>query len=208
MMASAVSVGVLAVKTPGQGQPGASLLQRQEDVALAAEVHEIALPVAELAAQMSLGGPLMDRHAVGDGWLSPAVSSPAAPLRLALREIARQSGLPAGRAVDVAVDGLRADAVVHGVQLHPPGDLFRRPSHGKAVPDVIAQAGGALDLRAAQFADPGDPIGAVRSIVSGAAVAGDLSVDRPAMPTKPAGDLTGTKGPFPSGRASGISHQA
>ncbi|HRW15426.1 hypothetical protein [Amaricoccus sp.] len=34
-------VGVFAEKTPGQGQPGAPLLQRQQDVALAVEVHQV-----------------------------------------------------------------------------------------------------------------------------------------------------------------------
>ena len=33
-------VGVFAEKTPDERQPGAALLQRQENVALAAEVHE------------------------------------------------------------------------------------------------------------------------------------------------------------------------
>src|SRR5665213_4300902 len=79
---------------------------------------------------------------------------------------------------------------------HPTGDLFRRPSHGKAVFNIIAQAGAALDLRAAQLAHPGHPIGAVRPIFSDAAVSGDLPVDRPTMPTKPAGDLTDPKAHF------------
>jgi hypothetical protein len=38
-------IGLLAAKTPGQGQPGAPFLQRQENVALAAEVDQIALPI-------------------------------------------------------------------------------------------------------------------------------------------------------------------
>jgi hypothetical protein len=58
--------GILGGKTPGQGQPGAPFLQRQENVALTAEVHQMALPIAELAAQVGLGRPLMDRHAVWD----------------------------------------------------------------------------------------------------------------------------------------------
>jgi hypothetical protein len=51
-------VGIFALKTPGQGQPTAPLLQRQEDVALAAEVHEVALPCvdAPVDARSSLNG--------------------------------------------------------------------------------------------------------------------------------------------------------
>jgi hypothetical protein len=47
---------VLTEKAPAQGQPGAPLLQRREDVMLAAEVHEIAFPVVKLAAQRALAG--------------------------------------------------------------------------------------------------------------------------------------------------------
>ena len=38
-------LGILAEKTRGQGQPGAPFLQRQESVALTAQVHQIALPI-------------------------------------------------------------------------------------------------------------------------------------------------------------------
>jgi hypothetical protein len=157
-------VGILAGEALGQGKPGASLLERQEDVLLTAKVHEISLPMSKGDAPVSLGRPPINWDAVGDGWFALPVSPPAAPLCLALGEIARQPGAPANRAVDVSVDGLGADAVVHCIELHPSGDLFRRPSHGKAVSDVIAKAGGALQLRTAQLADPGHPIGAVRSI--------------------------------------------
>ncbi len=39
---------IFAEKTPGQRQTGAPLPQRQEDVALTAEVHQITLPMAVL----------------------------------------------------------------------------------------------------------------------------------------------------------------
>ena len=152
--------------------------------------------MSEGDAPLSLDGPLVNGNPVRDGWFSPPISSPAAPLCLALGEIPRQPGSPAGRAVDVSVDGLGADGVVHFIQLPPPGDLFRRPSHGKAVSDVIAKAGGALDLRATQFADPGHSIGAVRSIAQGTAVPRDLPVDRPAMTAEPASDLARSKAHF------------
>jgi hypothetical protein len=45
----------------------------------------------------------------------------------------------------MAIDGLRADRMLRSVELHPPRDLLRRPSHGQAVLDVGAQAGGARD---------------------------------------------------------------
>lgn len=152
--------------------------------------------MSEDDAFLSLDGPLVNGNPVRDGWFSPPISSPAPPLCLALGEIPRQSGSPPGRAVDVSVDGLGADWVGHSIQLHPPGDLFRRPSHGKAVSHVIAKAGGALDLRATQFADPGHSIGAVRSIARGTAVAGNLPVNRPPMPAKTTGDLTRCKAHF------------
>src|SRR5262245_57282610 len=147
-------------------------------------------------ARLSFGGPLINGSPVRDGWLSPPISSPAASLCLALREITRQSGNAAGGAVDIPIDGLRADAVVDRVQLHPPRNLFRGPPHGKAVSDIIAKVGEALDLRAAQFTHPGHPIGAVRSILGGAAIAGDLPIDRSAVPAKPAGNLTNFQAHF------------
>jgi hypothetical protein len=87
-------VGVFALKKPGQVQPAGPLLQCQEDVALAAEVHQVALPAAELAAQMRLCRPLADRSLVGDGRLAASVATPPATLRLALRQ---QPGGPARR---------------------------------------------------------------------------------------------------------------
>ena len=170
-------------------QPGAPLLQRQEDVALAAEVDEVALPVAELAAKMGLCRALVDRRAVGDGGLAPAVAPSPAALRLALGEQPRQPRSPAGRAVGVAVDGLRTDPVLRSVELHPPRDLLRGPSHGKAVLDLHAKAGGARDPRAAQLALPGPPRGAVRPVAVGAPVAGELALDRAPVAAEPPGDL-------------------
>ena len=177
------------MKATGQRQPGAPLLQRQEDVALAAEVHQIALPVTELAAKMGLCRALLDRRPVGDGGLAPAVAPPSAAPRLALREQPRQAGAPSGRAVGVAVDGTGADPVLRSLKLHPPRDLLRGPSHGKAVLDIGPQAGGARDLRAAQLARPGTACGAVRPIAVGAAVAAELAVDRAPVPAKPPRDL-------------------
>ena len=98
MMAYAVSAGVLAVKPSSQSEPRASFLERQEDVPLATEVHEISLPISKAAARVSLGGPLMDGSTVRDWRFSPPVSSSPSPLGLALGEIAGQSGTPPGRA--------------------------------------------------------------------------------------------------------------
>lgn len=105
-------LGIFAEKTPGQGQPGCPFLQRQENVALAAEVHQIAFPVSELAAQMGFGWPLMDRRAVRDRRLAPTVAPSPAALRLALREEPRQARAPTARAVDVALEGLHADRML------------------------------------------------------------------------------------------------
>ena len=49
---------ILAVQATSQGEPEASFLERQQDVALAAEVHEISLPMPKSDAPVSLGGPL------------------------------------------------------------------------------------------------------------------------------------------------------
>ena len=152
-------------------------------------MHQVALPVAELAAKMGLCRALVDRRAVGDGGLAPAVASSPAALRLALREQARQPRPSPGRAVGVAIDELGADAVLRSVELHPPRDLLRGPSHGKAILDVDAQAGGARDLRAAQLARPGPAVGAVRSVAVDAPVALELALDRAPVPAQTPGDL-------------------
>ena len=87
---------VLAEKAPGQGQTRAPLVQRQEDVTLASEVHQIAFPMPELAAQMGFGRPLMDRRAVRDRRLAPAMPPPRFGLRWASsrgRPVRRPPGL-------------------------------------------------------------------------------------------------------------------
>lgn len=71
-------------------------------VALAVEVHQVALPVAELTAKISFCRPLVDGGAVGDGGLAPAIASPPAALRLALRQKPRQPRLSPGQAVGMA----------------------------------------------------------------------------------------------------------
>jgi hypothetical protein len=103
---------MFAEKTTGQRQPGAPLLQGQADVPLPAEVHEVALPMAELAAQVGLGRALLDRGPIGDGRLAAAVAPPATSLWPSLRQEPRQPGPSPGRAVGVAVDGPRANRVL------------------------------------------------------------------------------------------------
>ena len=125
-------VGVFAENTPGQRQPALPLLKRQKNVALAAKVHQVALPMAELTAKMGLCRPLVDRRAVGEGGLAPAVSPPPAALGLALREQARQPRLSPDQAVGVAVDGLRADRVFGSFYLVACEErlAFMRPGFG------------------------------------------------------------------------------
>lgn len=103
-------VGISAMKA-GERQQVAPLLQRQQEAALAAEVHELNLPVAELAAELGICCLLMDRRAVGHGGFALAVAPPPAALGLALRQKPRQARPSSGRAISVAVDGLRADPV-------------------------------------------------------------------------------------------------
>src|SRR5512135_1394495 len=138
---------------------------------------------------MSLGRPLVDRRSVGDGGLSLAVAPSPTPLRLALREQSGKASAPAGRAGGMAVGGLRAEGVFRFFELHPPGDLLRRPSHGKAVLDVGAKAAAASDPRAAQLARPGTAIGAVGPVAVNTTVSPDLAMDGGAMSTKPTRDL-------------------
>ena len=71
-------------------------------------MDQIALPMAELAAQMGFGWPLMEGRAIGDRRLAPAVPPSPAALRLALGEQLRQAGAPPTGAVDMTIDGLRA----------------------------------------------------------------------------------------------------
>jgi len=61
---------------------------------------------------------------------------------------------------------------------------------------MIAKVDGALALRAAQFPHPGPAVSAIRAIIIDAPVSGDLTVDRPSIPTKPAGDLTSPEAHF------------
>ncbi len=125
------SSGRIARRTTSQCQAGAPFLQRQENVALSAEVDQISLPVTKLGAQMRFRRPLVNGNAVRDRRLASARAPSPASRRLALRQLARQARLASGGAVGVAVDGLRTNAVLQSLQFHPPRDLLRRPSPGK-----------------------------------------------------------------------------
>lgn len=71
-------------------------------------------------------------------------------------------------------------------QLHPPGDLLGRPSHSKAVSDVGAKVGGALDPRPAQLSGPGSAPSADWPLAIGIAVKPQLPVDgSPITPQMP-----------------------
>ncbi len=144
--------------------------------------------MAELAAKMGLCRPLMDRRAVRDGGLAPAVPAPPAELRLALRKPPRQAGAPARRAVGVAIDGLRADPVLRSVELHPPaicsGDHpMARRSSTWARRRVVRAILEPRSLRAHARRR-----GVVRPTV-GAPVAIDLATDRAPVTTHPPRDL-------------------
>src|SRR5512134_269387 len=91
------------------------------------------------------------------------------------------------------MDGLRADRMLCSFEIHPPGDLLGRPSHGKAVLNMGAQADGALNLRAAQLARPGAALGAIGPVAVNTAIAGNLPVDRRPMTAQAAGDLADAK---------------
>jgi hypothetical protein len=69
---------ILAVKPAGQRQPGGALMQGEQDVALAPEVHEITLPMTELASLCNAFRALTDRHTIRNGRLPLAVAHPTA----------------------------------------------------------------------------------------------------------------------------------
>ena len=96
-MARAGQVGVFALKTPGQGEPGVPLLQCQEDVALAAEVHQVAaFERPNWLRRCAFVGRWWIGVRLGIGGLAASVATPPAALRLALRERAGTARLPAG----------------------------------------------------------------------------------------------------------------
>src|SRR3954452_11079206 len=118
-------IGVLVEKTPGQCQARTPLVQRQQDVTLVAEVHEIPLPMAEFRSQMGLDRSEVDRHAVRDRRLTHPVASSTAPLGLALRQLTGQARATSSGAVDIVVDGLRRNSRLASFPFHPPRDLLR-----------------------------------------------------------------------------------
>src|SRR5215204_4148561 len=120
--------------------------------------------MAKFRSQMGLGRSEVDRHAVRDRRPTRSVASSTAPLGLALRKQTRQARATPRGAVNVAVNGLRRNSGLQTLPFHPTRDLLRRPSQGKAVRDVRAQAGGARDPRATQLPGPGAAISAVRPI--------------------------------------------
>ena len=99
------AVGIHAAKTPGDGQPGAAILEGEQGLGPLAEVHHVALPVADLLAKIGFFRPLVHRHPVADRQ-ARAPAPAAAALVLALPEQPRQPALASLEAPDVAVDGL------------------------------------------------------------------------------------------------------
>ena len=95
--------------------------------------------MAEFRSHMGLGRSEVDRHAVRDCRLTRSIASSTAPLSLAVRELTGQARATPSGAVDVAVNGFRRNSELPSVPVHPPGDLLRRPSHGKAARDVGAR---------------------------------------------------------------------
>ncbi len=173
------------MKAAHHSQTRVSLVKRQENIALAREVNEIAFPVAKLGTIFNAFGTLADRHAVRDRRFPFAVSGAAPSLGLSLRQEFRQAFTSPCGAENVAVDGLVADAVLLFIQFHPPGDDLRGPSHSKVISDVVAEMDGTLNLRASQLARPSPAIRTVWAIAVGVRVAPKFAVNRAAMPPKP-----------------------
>ena len=89
----------------------------------------------------------------------------------------------------MAVDGPGADGVFHSPQFPPPGDLFGGPSYGKAVSDVLTEAGRALDLRSAQLSRPDPALCAVWPVAIDISVPAQFPMDRSTMAVQTSSDL-------------------
>ncbi|MEM9592184.1 MAG: hypothetical protein AAF967_12760 [Pseudomonadota bacterium] len=152
-------------------------------------MHQVTLSVPELAAILDAFRSCRDRHPVRDRRFSLAVAGAAASPGLTLRKKVVQAVASPCDAEDVPVDGLNANAVLIFFKFHPLGDDLGRPSHSKAVADMLRQPGGALDLAAAQLPYPSSTICSLGPIVIQIRIAPDLTVDRTSVSSKTSRDL-------------------
>lgn len=97
-----------------------------------AEAHDIGLPVARLPTFEDVSGSFSDGNTVPDviDRTSPAFTEPATAALL-LRQQAMPVVALGAAEVDIAIDGLMADAHARLRKRQPAGDRFGRPSHRK-----------------------------------------------------------------------------
>ena len=126
-------------------EPRFPFAERQQIAPRGAELHQIALPMAEFLTLFHRFGPLVNRTPVFNRKAAVLKIAPA-PTCLGPGQIAVQLLGPDFRAIDVAIDRLVADAVIGSLQLEPAGDLLWRPSHCKAVADIGTEQVQALQL--------------------------------------------------------------
>ena len=137
-------LGGLAWQAGGEGQAGLAFDGGQEITSLCAELHEVALPMAELTSVINGLPALMDGAAPRDRF-APAFKIAPAPGRLGPRQIAMQLLTAHRPALDEAIDRLVAHPMLRSFQPEPAGDLLRRPAHRKVVADMITERAQALD---------------------------------------------------------------
>ncbi len=116
---------------------------------LAAEDHEIALPVAELGAAADCLGPVADGHMIRKHRASRLPCEPQPSPAPPLRQVPRQLLALSPGIVDEPVDGLVAQPMQSArLDPEPPGDLLRRPARAKPVEHGRSQLGVTLELGA------------------------------------------------------------
>jgi hypothetical protein len=140
-------IGSLVGGSPGEDQPGGSLVKGEDGLAVFGEHHEIGFPMT--GALTVIGG----LWALGNGYAAldevyraTASFAAKAAFGLALRQVAAPGEVigAADLGIDEAVDGLVADhrsAVLEG---EPAGDLLGRQTASEAGKNSLAQCGLAL----------------------------------------------------------------
>ena len=100
-----------ALQGGGDEEPCFPLAGREQVAPLAAELHQIAFPMAEFSALFNRPGPLVNGAPVLD-WLPAVLEVAPAPARLGPRQVTVQLLRPDFRAVDKAINRLVTDPVL------------------------------------------------------------------------------------------------
>src|SRR6266550_67908 len=126
-------------------------MQREDDLAIFGEEHEIGLPMAGEGPILNSLRTLGNRDAILDmkGGTTAFASSPTA-LAFAARQVVTPGIvlMACDLTVDKAIDGLGADQLASMLPLDPATGLLGRPTLAQATQNLFAQGGVALQLRA------------------------------------------------------------